>query len=76
LIAVVLYGAHADSTLPDPDEVSLLRSLANAAAVSHQQVRIANLKRDNRAQKERNDRLEATVAELRALVREQPPAQR
>lgn len=75
LIAVVLYGAHADSTLPDPDEVSLLRSLANAAAVSHQQVRIANLKQENRAQKERNDRLEATVAELRALIREQPPAQ-
>lgn len=76
LIAVVLYGAHVDSTLPDPDEVSLLQMLANAAAVSHQQVRIANLKRDNRAEKERNDRLEATVAELRALVSEQAAARR
>ena len=76
LIAVVLYGAHSDSTLPDPDEVSLLRALANAAAASHQHVRIANLKRENQAQKERNDRLEVTVTELRELLRERGPVQR
>jgi hypothetical protein len=39
-------------------------------------VRIANLKRDNQAQKARNDNLEATLAELRALLREQASAGR
>jgi hypothetical protein len=68
LNAVLLYGAHIDSTLPDPDEVNLLRSLAEAAATSYQHVRIATLTRELEAQKQRGDRLEATLAELRALV--------
>jgi hypothetical protein len=46
LTAVVLYGAHVNSTLPDPDEVVLLEALAKAAAASHQQVRIAMLMRE------------------------------
>ena len=62
LLAVTLYGAHLNSTLPDPDEVELLHALAKAAAVSHQQVRIATLTR-------RNEQLEASAAELRSLVR-------
>lgn len=47
LAAVVLYGAHLNHTLLDPDEVELLHALAKAAATSHQQVRIAILAREN-----------------------------
>lgn len=49
LNAVVLYGSHANGTVPDPDEVALLEALAKAAAASHQQVRIARLVRENAA---------------------------
>ena len=68
LIAVVLYGAHTNGTLPDPDEIELLHALARAAATSHQQVRIAMLQRDVAAltsektvEKARNEQLEALV---------------
>jgi hypothetical protein len=75
LAAVVLYGAHRNHTLLDPDEIELLHQLAKAAATSHQQVRIAILQRENAAlsrkteglerenlrEKVRNDRLEALV---------------
>lgn len=70
LIAIALYGSHTNGTLPDPDEVILLKSLAKAAAASHQQVRIRVLRRQNAAQKEVNERLEAALAELRKLVSE------
>ncbi len=63
LAAVVLYGSHVNHTLLDPDEIELLHQLAKAAATSHQQVRIGTLSR-------RNEQLETTVTELRALVRE------
>jgi hypothetical protein len=46
LAAVVLYGAHTNHTLLDPDEIELLHALAKAAAASHQQVRIATLMRE------------------------------
>jgi GAF domain-containing protein len=83
LTAVVLYGAHVNSTLPDPDEVALLEALAKAAATSHQQVRIAMLQQEKAAaereaearqirveeQQKRISDLEASSAELRALVR-------
>lgn len=83
LAAVVLYGAHVNSTLPDPDEVVLLEALAKAAAASHQQVRIATLMREKvEAQREAEARqarieeqqkrigdLEASSAELREFVR-------
>ena len=49
LIAMVLYGGHANSTLLDPDEIELLHRLAKAAATSHSQVRIATLARENAA---------------------------
>lgn len=68
LTAVVLYGAHANHTLLDPDELELLHRLAKAAATSHQQVRIATLERANDAKQERIGQLEASAAELRALV--------
>jgi hypothetical protein len=68
LTAVVLYGAHVNATLPDPDEVVLLEALAKAAATSHQQVRIAMLQRevvaltsDKTAEKARNEQLEASL---------------
>jgi hypothetical protein len=61
LTALVLYGSHGNHTLLDPDEVELLQALAKAAATAHQHVRIAALER-------RNDQLEASAAELRALV--------
>jgi len=63
LAAVVLYGAHVNHTLLDPDEIELLHALAKAAATSHSQVRIGALSR-------RNEQLEASVTELRALVRQ------
>jgi hypothetical protein len=83
LAAVVLYGAHVNHTLLDPDEIELLHALAKAAATSHQQVRIAMLTREkeaaereaellareNAVEKERNRQLEASSAELRELVR-------
>ena len=68
LNAVALYGAHANSTLPDPDEVGLLQALAKAAAISHQHVRIATLARENEERRNRNDQLEASLTELRALL--------
>jgi hypothetical protein len=68
LRAVVLYGAHHNSTLPDRDEVALLHQLAMAAEKSHQQVRIAALARDGHEKQERIGRLEASLADLRALV--------
>jgi hypothetical protein len=68
LTAVVLYGAHVNATLPDPDEVVLLEALAKAAAASHQQVRIAMLQRevmaltnDKTVEKARNEQLEASL---------------
>jgi GAF domain-containing protein len=87
LNAVVLYGAHANHTLLDPDEVELLHQLAKAAATSHQQVRIATLTREIAAltaansaltreysvEKLRNDRLEGS---LRTLVLERGAGER
>lgn len=68
LTAVVLYGSHANSTLPDPDEVELLHALAKAAATSHQHVRIATLTRENENKLLQIAQLAASAAELRALV--------
>lgn len=68
LTAVVLYGGHANSTLPDPDEVKLLDALVKAAAASYQQVRIATLAREKEAQQMRIEQLAATTTQLRALV--------
>jgi predicted RNase H-like nuclease (RuvC/YqgF family) len=68
LAAVVLYGAHVNHTLLDPDEVALLEALAKAAATSHQQVRIAMLTREMERQRTRVGELEASSAELRELV--------
>ncbi len=62
--AVVLYGSHANSTLPDPDEVQLLEALARAAATSHQQVRIAQLAREVDVQRIRNEQLEQSLRVL------------
>jgi hypothetical protein len=68
LRAIVLYGAHRNSTLPDPDEVTLLHQLAMAAEKSHQQVRIATLTREGNERQATIGQLEASLAELRALV--------
>lgn len=75
--AVILYGSHRNHTLPDPDEVELLHTLAKTAAASQQQVRIAvlthevaTLTREVEAQTRRNDQLEAAASELRTLFRE------
>jgi hypothetical protein len=65
---VVLYGAHVNSTLPDPDEVALLEALAKAAAASYQQVRIAGLLRENEAHRRIIGHLEQSSAELRAML--------
>jgi hypothetical protein len=70
LRAVVLYGAHHNSTLPDPDEVALLQRIAKAAETSHQQVRIQTLGRESDEKQATIDRLEASLAELRALVQD------
>lgn len=70
LRGVVLYGAHHDSTLPDPDEVALLHRIALAAETSHQQVRIATLTREIDAKQARIGQLEASLAEVRALAQE------
>ena len=67
LTAVVLYGAHTNSTLPDPDEVEILHALAKAAATAHQQVRIATLAQQNESKRTRIIELEAS---LRALGHE------
>jgi hypothetical protein len=74
LAAVVLYGAHTNHTLLDPDEIELLHALAKAAATSHSQVRMAMLQRENAAlcsetvaQQKVIDRFESTLG---ALVRE------
>lgn len=58
LAAVILYGAHTNHTLLDPDEIELLHALAKAAAASHQQVRIAMLMRDVTALGRKTDGLE------------------
>ena len=60
LAAVVLYGAHTNATLPDPDEVVLLHALAKAAATSHQRVRIATLTREIEDLRRRISQLEAS----------------
>ena len=65
----MLYGAHVNHTLLDPDEIELLHALARAASVSHQQVRIAMLARQNDAKQTRIVEVEASAVELRALVR-------
>jgi len=72
LIAVVVYGAHTNSTLLDPDEVDLLDALARAAAASYQHVRIATLTRESEGQQARIRELEASASELRALVHARP----
>ena len=46
LTAVALYGAHANSTLPDPDEVALLHKLAQAAAAAHKRLRESRVRDD------------------------------
>ena len=58
LAAVVLYGAHVNHTLLDPDEIELLHALAKAAATSHSQVRIAMLQRENAALSRKTEGLE------------------
>jgi hypothetical protein len=72
LTAVVLYGAHVNATLPDPDEVTLLEALAKAAATSHQQVRIAMLQREvaalSRETQAQQMMLQRFEAKLGALV--------
>lgn len=67
LTAVVLYGAHANSTLLDPDEVELLHALAKAASTSHQQVRLSKLIRENSSLAQENSTL---IQEISALTRE------
>ena len=67
LIAVVLYGAHINSTLPDPDEMKLLDALVKAAATAHQQLRMAALTRENEAKQRQIAELSASEGELRAL---------
>ena len=69
LTAVVLYGAHVNSTLLDPDEVQLLVQLAKAAATSHQQVRIATLQREVAVLTSENTVEKARIEQLEALVR-------
>ena len=60
LTAVVLYGAHTNATLPDPDEVVLLQALAKAAATSHQRVRIATQTREIEDLRRRISQLEVS----------------
>jgi len=84
LSAVVLYGAHTNCTLLDPDEVELLHQLAKAAATSHGQVRIATLARENLAlsretevQRAKNEQLEASLrvfAQGRGVGEQERPA--
>jgi GAF domain-containing protein len=76
LTAVVLYGAHVNHTLLDPDEIELLHALAKAAATSHQQVRIAMLQREKaaaereaEARQVRIEEQERTIARLERLAR-------
>jgi len=80
LAAVVLYGAHVNHTLLDPDEIDLLHALAKAAATSHSQVRIAMLQREvatltseKTVEKARNEQLEAS---LRVLAQQRPALER
>ena len=74
LAAVVLYGAHVNHTLLDPDEIELLHALAKAAATSHQQVRIATLQREVAVLSSENVAQQKVIgqfdASLRALVQE------
>ena len=44
LVAFTLYGAHADGTQLDPDEVRLLDRLARAAASAYDHVEVAELR--------------------------------
>jgi hypothetical protein len=71
LMAVVLYGAHVNSTLPDPDEVALLEALAKAAAVSHQQVRIAMLAREKEAAEREKAAVESEAEARLVRIEEQ-----
>jgi hypothetical protein len=71
LSAVILYGSHENSTLPDPDEVGLLQALAKAAATSHQQARIAQLTREVEVQRIRNQQLDASLRVLAGATRQQ-----
>ena len=75
LAAVVLYGAHANHTLLDPDEIELLHQLAKAAATSRSQVRIAMLTREvaalsneNTALTRENQAQQKTIGRFEALV--------
>ena len=68
LSAVVLYGAHSNHTLIDPDEVELLHALAQAAATSLQQVRIARLTQEVAALTSENSALtRETAAQQKAI---------
>jgi hypothetical protein len=68
LAAVVLYGAHVNHTLLDPDEIELLHQLAKAAAVSHQQVKIAMLVKENSTLQQENVLERARNAQLSSIV--------
>ena len=68
LSAVVLYGAHTNHTLLDPDEVELLHQLAKAAATSHSQVRIATLARENSALTRENEAQQKMLERFEARV--------
>jgi hypothetical protein len=70
----MLYGAHVNHTLLEPDEIELLHALARAASVSHQQVRIATLQREVAVLSNENVAQQKVIgqfdASLRALVQE------
>jgi hypothetical protein len=75
LMAVALYGAHTNHTLPDPDEIRLLHELAKASAASYQRAKLASLTREiadlarevaalrteNAEEKARNDQLQESL---------------
>jgi hypothetical protein len=58
-----------NGTLPDPDEVALLETLAKAAATSHQQVRIATLMREKDAAEREYELQKARSAQLESALR-------
>jgi hypothetical protein len=68
LTAMVLYGAHVNHTLLDPDEIELLHALAKAAATSHQQVRIAMLAKENAALVQETAAQQKIIERFEALV--------
>jgi hypothetical protein len=74
LTAVVLYGAHVNHTLLDPDEVALLEALAKAAATSHQQVRIAMLQREVAAAERERAAVEREAEARQVRIEEQERA--